>query len=93
MIAELRDVRSQLTAALACIDRLLAGTPTAQDIPTARWRVSPGGPLSREGIEEVYRRFAEGEADPVVARALGISVQGVRKRRTSWNATHRVRTA
>jgi hypothetical protein len=87
MHQDLVDLRSNLTAALARVDRMLAGNPPANDVNTLRYRLSPGGPLSPEGIEEIRRRFAEGEPDAVIARAMGISVQGVQKRRVDFNAT------
>lgn len=87
MHQDLIDIRSQLSAALARVDRLLAGNPPASDANTLRYRVVPGGPLSPEGVAEIRRRFAEGETDAVIARAMGISVQGVQKRRVDFNAT------
>jgi hypothetical protein len=88
MHQELLDIRSQLSAAIARIDRLLAGTTPIGDGPMLlRYRVSPGGPLSPEGIAEIRRRFAAGETDAVIARGMGISVQGVQKRRVDYNAT------
>jgi hypothetical protein len=87
MHQDLIDLRSHLTAALARVDRLLAGSPQDLDVNMLRYRVSPGGPLSPEGVAEIRRRFAAGEPDAVIARAMGISVQGVQKRRVDFNAT------
>lgn len=87
MHADLVDLRSQLSAALARVDRMLAGNPPEGDTNNLRWRVNPGGPLSPEGVAEIRRRFAEGEPDAVIARGMGISVQGVQKRRVDYNAT------
>jgi hypothetical protein len=88
MHQDLLDIRSQLSAAIARIDRILAGTAPGMDVNTLRWRLNPGGPLSPDGIAEIRRRFAEGETDAVIARGMGISVQGVQKRRIDFNATH-----
>ena len=88
MHRDLNNLRSQLSAALALVDRLLAGTPPAPDINTLRYRLSPGGPLSPEGEEEIYRRFREGEANAVIARGMGVTVQGVQKRRVHYNTVH-----
>lgn len=82
MHAELINVRAQLMSALATIDSLLAGSPGAQE--TTKFRVSPGGPLSEEGIAEMYRRFEANEPDAVIARAMAVSVQGCQKRRAIW---------
>lgn len=89
-VAELLSIRQQLQAALARCDRLLVAQPpsiSADDYRTlqARYRVSPGGPLSPEGVAEIRRRFEAGETDSVIAREMGISVQGVAKRRADSN--------
>ncbi len=89
MQKDLLDIRSQLVAAIARIDRILAETAPAPDNDALRWRVSPGGPLSAEGKAEIFRRFAEGETDAVIARGMGVSVQGVQKRRNDYNAQKR----
>lgn len=88
MHQDLVDIRSQLSAALARVDRLLAGVIPPPDPATLRYRISPGGPLSREGEAEMYRRFREGEANAVIARAMGVTVQGAQKRRVHYNATY-----
>lgn len=90
-VAELLSIRQQLRAALARCDRLLVAQPpstSADDYRTlqARYRVSPGGPLSPEGVAEIRRRFEAGETDSLIAREMGISVQGVAKRRADFNA-------
>jgi len=90
-VAELLSIRQQLQAAIARCDRLLVAQPpsaSADDYRTlqARYRVNPGGPLSPEGIAEIRRRFEAGETDSVIAREMGISVQGVAKRRVDFNA-------
>ncbi len=87
MHQDLLDIRSQLSAAIARIDRILAGCAPALDVNALRWRLNPGGPLSQDGIAEMHRRFAEGETDAVIARGMGVSVQGVQKRRIDFNAT------
>jgi DNA-binding transcriptional regulator YiaG len=89
MQQDLLAIRSQLTAAIARVDQILANTAPTTDDPL-RWRLTPGGPLSEEGITEIRRRFALGETDAVIARDMGISVQGVQKRRTDFNAVSRV---
>jgi hypothetical protein len=91
LTAELLAIRSQMTAAIARCDRLLAAQPASarpNDYAAlqARYRVSPGGPLSPDGIAEIRRRFEAGETDSVIAREMGMSVQGVAKRRTDFNA-------
>lgn len=87
MHQELYEIRSQLSAAIARIDRILTGAAPAIDISGSRWRNSPGGSLSPEGVTEIHRRFEEGETDAIIARAMGITVQGVHKRRADWKAT------
>ena len=89
--AELLSIRQQLRAALARCDRLLAAqlpltTPDSHQAMQVRWRVSPGGPLSSDGVSEIQRRFRAGETDAVIARERGITVQGVAKRRADFNA-------
>jgi hypothetical protein len=89
-IRELLSIRQQLQAALARCDRLLVAQPPSaspDDYRTlqARYRVSPGGPLSPEGVAEIRRRFEAGETDFLIAREMAISVQGVAKRRVDFN--------
>ncbi len=90
-MAELLSIRQQLQAALTRCDRLLTAQPPStspDDYRTlqARYRVSPGGPLSPEGVAEIRRRFEAGETNSVIAREMGIAVQGVAKRRVDFNA-------
>lgn len=82
MHAELVNVRAQLLSALATVDSLLAASTGEQD--TVKYRVTPGGPLSEEGIREMYRRFEANQPDVVIARAMAVSVQGCQKRRAIW---------
>lgn len=83
MHAELINVRAQLLSALATIDSLLAAEePGAQG--AASYRTKPGGPLSEEGIAEMYRRFEANQPDVVIARAMAVSIQGCQKRRGIW---------
>ena len=82
MRAELLSVRAQLIAALATVDNLLRGSTEETD--TASYRTAPGGPLSDTGIAEMYRRFEAGEPDAIISRGMGVSVQGIQKRRTIW---------
>ena len=94
-VEELLSIRQQLQAALARCDRLLVAQPpstSADDYWTlqARYRVSPGGPLSPEGVAEIRRRFEAGETDSLIAREMGISVQGVAKRRADFNVVNGV---
>jgi hypothetical protein len=84
---DLLDIRAQLAAAVARIDRLLASSAPSAGGDLSRFRLRPGGPLSPEGETEMHRRFEIGEIDSVIARAMGVSVQGVQKRRSLWNAT------
>jgi len=91
-VSELLSIRQQLQAALARCDRLLIAQPPAASADDyralqAHYRVSPGGPLSPEGIAEIRRRFEAGETDSVIAREMGISVQGVAKRRVDHRST------
>jgi hypothetical protein len=81
MQQDLLAVRSQLVAATARIDRLLAGTAPAPGLNPLKWRTRPGGPLSEAGTAEIRRRLAEGETDVVIARDMGITVQGAHKAR------------
>jgi len=89
--SEILAIRQQLQAAIVRCDRLLADCPasaSSEDYRTLqlRYRVSPGGPLSPEGVAEIRRRFEAGETDSVIAREMGISVQGVAKRRGDFKA-------
>jgi hypothetical protein len=87
MSESLIQIRSQLAATLAALDRLIATTADDASAETdlLRYRASPGGMLSEEGVREMYRRFEIGEPDAIIARAMGVSVQGVAKRRTIWS--------
>lgn len=90
LAGELLSIRQQLQAALTRCDRLLAGQPgsgAAADWQTlqVRYRVSPGGALSAGGVLEIRRRFEAGETNSLIAREMGIAVQGVAKRRTDFN--------
>jgi len=69
---------------MAAIDRLLAATPESGPSDVSRYRASPGGMLSEAGVDEMYKRFGDGEPDAVIARAMGFSVQAVQKRRSIW---------
>lgn len=90
-ILELRAIRQQLHAAVDRCDRLLAawpisGAPNEHRALQALYRVAPGGPLSEAGIAEIRRRFELRETDATIARKMGISVQGVQKRRARFSA-------
>jgi hypothetical protein len=84
MHAELIQIRAQVSATLGAIDRLLAANPESGSRDVLRYRASPGGMLSQEGVDEMYHRFRLGEPDAVIARAMGFSVQAVQKRRAIW---------
>lgn len=84
MKAELVHVRGVLLGALNMIDAILAADTSGEPTDVSKFRTSPGGPLSDAGIVEMYRRFEASEPDAIIARAMGVSVQGVQKRRAIW---------
>jgi hypothetical protein len=86
MYTELINIRSQTAALLAAVDRLISNSQGESPLDVQRYRVAPGGPLSPDGITEMYKRFNRGEPDAVIARAMGVSVQGCQKRRAIWKA-------
>jgi len=91
LTAEILSIRQQLQAALARCDRLLAGnlsTQPAGDYQALqlRYRISPGGALSAAGVTEIRRRFEAGETNSLIAREMGITIQGVAKRRADFTA-------
>ncbi len=86
LMAELLAIRNQMQALMVRCDRLLAAETFSRPdgdllARQARYRATPGGVLSQEGVLEIQRRLEAGETDAMIARAMGMSVQGVAKRR------------
>ncbi len=86
LMAELLAIRNQMQALMIRCDRLLAAQTSSRPdsdllARQARYRATPGGVLSQEGVLEIQCRLDAGETDAMIARAMGISVQGVAKRR------------
>lgn len=89
MNEELKELRCLAARLLAQIDRLMAGTLSHQDDSPSEqekklWRKSPGGHLTAAGIQEIYRRFAAGESNAMIATIMDIGLGGVAKRRMAF---------
>ena len=87
---QLLQIRQQVALTLKQLDNVLLSLPEEGSdaaVDTLKYRTSPGGMLSELGVEEMYRRFEEGEPDSLIAKEMGVSVQGVQKRRGIWKST------
>ncbi len=96
LTAELLAIRNQMQALMVRCDRLLAAQVSLRPdgdllARQARYQATPGGVLSQEGVLEIQRRFDAGETDAMIARAMGISVQGVAKRRARRDSLNKPR--